>query len=147
MKIQAHPLQKSGDPLFLYPVVDVLDVYDGDTCTVLLDLGFGLYKQGKVRIVGVDTPEVRGWQKQAGFIVRDMVTLVLDECPGPIHYHSHKDRDKYGRMLGDLHNGDFWLSEWLVKSGYALPYGGGKRDTEGMEKLVETLVQHRPAAA
>ena len=39
---------------------DYLKNYDGDTITFLVDLGFGSYRKIRVRLLGVDTPEMRG---------------------------------------------------------------------------------------
>lgn len=43
----------------------VKSVYDGDTCTVDIDLGFHItLRDIKVRLYGVDTPELRGGTKE-----------------------------------------------------------------------------------
>ena len=39
----------------------VISVYDGDTITVDIDLGFGIVlRKQKLRLYGLNTPEVRG---------------------------------------------------------------------------------------
>ena len=38
----------------------VVSVYDGDTITVILDMGMGVQKKAKCRMYGIDTPELRG---------------------------------------------------------------------------------------
>ena len=40
-------------------IAEVVKVYDGDTCTCVVDLGFKLSARIKVRLVGIDTPEIR----------------------------------------------------------------------------------------
>ena len=35
-------------------------IYDGDTFTVMIDLGFETYKLETIRIARIDTPELRG---------------------------------------------------------------------------------------
>ena len=42
-----------------YYIAEVVKVYDGDTCTCVVDLGFKLSARIKVRLVGIDTPEIR----------------------------------------------------------------------------------------
>jgi micrococcal nuclease len=42
-----------------YYVAEVVSVYDGDTCTCVVDLGFKTFQRIKVRLVGIDTPEIR----------------------------------------------------------------------------------------
>jgi endonuclease YncB( thermonuclease family) len=56
----------------------VIDVYDGDTVTVDLDLGFHVWKRGeKIRLAHIDAPELRGESqaegKAAGDFLRDLV--------------------------------------------------------------------------
>ena len=42
-----------------YYIAEVVSVYDGDTCTCVVDLGFKTSTRIKVRLVGIDTPEIR----------------------------------------------------------------------------------------
>ena len=52
----------------------VVKVYDGDTITVDIDLGFGIVlRKQKIRLYGVNTPEVRGEEKELGKKVRDLL--------------------------------------------------------------------------
>ena len=50
----------------------VRKIYDGDTITVDIDLGFGvvLHNQ-KVRLVRINAPELRGEQREKGLVSRD----------------------------------------------------------------------------
>ena len=51
---------KLGDPTdFSYRVNKVIKVVDGDTIDVLLDLGFDIMYNSRVRLFGIDTPESR----------------------------------------------------------------------------------------
>ena len=38
--------------------VDIQRIIDGDTVDVLIDLGFSIYIKDRVRIAGIDTPEL-----------------------------------------------------------------------------------------
>ena len=77
----------------------IIDVYDGDTFTALIDLGFHVTIQEKIRLYGVDTPELRGSERTKGIEVRDYVrSLILDK---PVLLQTIKDKKgKYGRYLG-----------------------------------------------
>ena len=45
----------------------VTKVYDGDTITVDIDLGFDiLFKNQKIRLSRINTPEVRGEEREEG---------------------------------------------------------------------------------
>lgn len=113
------------DALYWYKAY-VTEVYDGDTCTVELDLGYDFFrKKHKVRLYGIDTPELRGEEREQGLIARDYLRhLILEK---EVLLESIKDTtEKYGRYLGKL-----WFEkdgEWvcandlLVKDGYATVY-------------------------
>ena len=52
----------------------VIKVYDGDTITVDIDLGFGIMlRKQTLRLYGINTPEVRGESKEEGKRVRDLL--------------------------------------------------------------------------
>lgn len=48
-----------NDPRLWYYRVQVTRVVDGDTLDVLVDKGFGNYRRERLRLLGVDTPELR----------------------------------------------------------------------------------------
>lgn len=72
--------------------------YDGDTPTVTIDLGLGYQLTGQaLRLLCVDTPELRGAEKERGEAVRD---VVRDWAPeGATVILSLHGRGKYGRPL------------------------------------------------
>ena len=39
---------------------EVIECYDGDTCTMRLELGLGVSKVERVRLCNIDAPEMRG---------------------------------------------------------------------------------------
>jgi micrococcal nuclease len=49
------------------------EVYDGDTFTVLVDLGFYTYTTVRVRLLGVDTAEIRGGTTESKQLVKQAV--------------------------------------------------------------------------
>ena len=101
----------------------VIKVYDGDTITVDIDLGLGVWLRGqKIRLAGIDTPEMRGDEKEEGRKVRDIVRdLILNE---DITIRTYRDkRGKYGRWLADVHYEGLFINEWLLEAGHAKVYG------------------------
>ena len=93
------------NPQYQYPAL-VVNVYDGDTITVNIDLGFGVeLKKQKIRLYGINTPEVRGSSRDLGIISRDYVReKILNKN---IILQSIKDKKgKYGRWLGIVLIGD-----------------------------------------
>lgn len=102
---------------------DVVKVYDGDTITVNLDLGFGFVMHGQnIRLWGIDTPERRGAEKPLGDEVgRYVRAMLLDQR---IVVRTELDKTgKFGRLLGTVfveREGDwFCVNEHLVDTGRA----------------------------
>lgn len=126
----------------------VVDVYDGDTCTVIFEYGETFLKT-KIRILGIDTPEkkVRGYdrsdpiesklaelEQEAGQYITDQVKDMME---GKIVDVRFKKWDKFGgRVNGDVFIGDliegaentYTLTDFLLESGYAKPYSGKKKE-------------------
>ena len=78
--------------------------YDGDSPTIDIDLGFRHWMMGqKIRLYGVDTPELRGEEREHGLEVRDIVRRWA--APGTVGIiKTHKDEQgKFGRWLGEIY--------------------------------------------
>lgn len=108
--------------LYFYKAI-VTDVYDADTITVDISLGFGLWSKGeKIRLSGIDAPEVRGEEREKGIIARDYLRgWILNK---EVLIQTVKDKKgKYGRYLATIwvFNQDLWISvnATLVHEGYA----------------------------
>ncbi len=87
--------------LYQYKAV-VTKVYDGDTITVEIDLGFKTSVKGeKIRLSRINTPEVRGASREEGLKSRDYLrSLILDK---EIILETIRDKKgKYGRYLGEV---------------------------------------------
>jgi len=100
----------------------VTKVYDGDTITVDFDLGFGIVlKKQKIRLLGINTPEVRGSEKPQGIISRDALRQrILGKV---VTIKTSKDKKgKYGRWLGEVFVEDENINQWLLSEGYAKEY-------------------------
>ncbi len=100
----------------------VTKVYDGDTITVDFDLGFGIALQKQtIRLLGINTPEVRGAERTEGIISRDALRQrILGKV---VTIKTSKDKKgKYGRWLGEVFMEDENINKWLLKEGYAIAY-------------------------
>jgi len=106
----------------------VIDVYDGDSCTILIDLGFNITLEEKCRLYGIDTPELRSknlQEKELARQARDYLKgLVMDQ---EVTVITHKE-GKYGRYLVDIYRNDILVNDMLIARGFAKPYYGGKRE-------------------
>ncbi|MDD5395350.1 MAG: thermonuclease family protein [Thiothrix sp.] len=102
----------------------VREVYDGDTVTVDVDLGLCTWLHGqKLRLYGINAPEMRGEQRAAGTVTRDWLrSQILGKT---VTIKTYKDQtEKYGRWLADV-----WaegqrvsVNEQMVNNGLAVSY-------------------------
>lgn len=94
----------------------VLSVYDGDTMTCNIDVGFDIYKLEKVRLYGIDAPEVRGSERLEGLKSRDALReLTLGKRLRLVNH----GRGKYGRVIATLYLDTLNISDWMVRQGHA----------------------------
>jgi micrococcal nuclease len=103
--------------------VKLLRLVDGDTIRIEIDLGWTIKTQCDVRLTGVDTPEPRGPERNAGRYVTDAVQAWIDEREGrqmAIRSDVFKV-GKYGRCLCEVWIGDDCLNEWLLDEGLGWP--------------------------
>ena len=107
--------------LFYYKAV-VDGVYDGDTITCTIDCGFNLsMKKQKIRLSGIDTPEIRGDEREAALFVRDKLReKILNK---EVILKTEKDKKgKYGRYLATVYINGENVNEWLINEGHARVY-------------------------
>ena len=116
--------------------VKVLKVYDGDTIWIAIKLKGKIYRL-KVRLLGIDTPEmkppksqknrekeIREAKKAKEFLENLVLNKVITiECG---------DWDKYGRLLGTLYKNYFCgkinINNLLLSEGLAKEYYGGTKN-------------------
>jgi endonuclease YncB( thermonuclease family) len=134
----------------------IVDVYDGDTCTIVLIIKNDLYKF-KCRLTGLDTPEIKPLLTKCN---RDIEIAEAHKCKNRLIQLSTTceigleskikktdckkifelntkiitvmchEFDKYGRLLVSLFDDDNTISynEILIKEGYAIEYNGGHKE-------------------
>jgi len=107
----------------------VLSVYDGDTITVMLDLGMNITRKANCRLEGIDTPEIRtkvAGEKKAAYAARERVReLILDR---KVILQSISKPDKYGRLLVRVWTeGGVCVNDLLLEEKHAIAYDGGKK--------------------
>lgn len=99
----------------------VVKVYDGDTVTVDIDFGMDQWKHNeKIRLYGLDTPEVRGVEKPEGLKVRDWLrSQILGK---DVIIKTIKDKKgKYGRYLGIVYLGARCINDELLQKPGVVP--------------------------
>lgn len=100
-------------------------VVDGDTADLLVDLGYKIRVEQRVRLFGLNAPEVRGETKEAGLKTKGrLAELIVGK---ELWIDSMKDsQEKYGRYLveiyvklGDTHT-LISVNQQLIQEGLAV---------------------------
>lgn len=103
---------------YLY-AAHLVRVIDGDTVVLDIDLGFRLWATMPIRLLGINTPEMR---EAAGRVSRQWVIDWFEKNP-QFQVATAKDPEKYGRWLGVIRpQSGASLNEALVTAGHAVPY-------------------------
>ena len=128
--------------MFKFKILE-LDNYDGDSFDLTLDLGFELVYHTKVRIEGVDTPELRGGtelSKAAGYLAKreakEFVQRLIEA--GGAYFKSETYRGKFGRPLGDIINESDTnsLRKYLIENNLGVKYMGQAKASIAHEHLL-----------
>jgi micrococcal nuclease len=116
--------------MYEYYVRKVENVVDGDTIDVLIDLGFDILFQSRVRLAGIDTPESRTRdlkEKALGLESKEYLKKHLKDAKSVvIKTEKMNSTEKFGRILGWIYvNGDtVSLNDMMINDGYAWGYMG-----------------------
>jgi micrococcal nuclease len=116
--------------MYEYYVRKVENVVDGDTIDVLIDLGFDILFQSRVRLAGIDTPESRTKdlnEKSLGLESKEYLKKHLKDAKSVVIKTEKMDSsEKYGRILGWVYiNGDTEsINDKMINDGYAWCYMG-----------------------
>jgi micrococcal nuclease len=128
--------------MYEYYVRKVENVVDGDTIDVLIDLGFDILFQSRVRLAGIDTPESRTKdlkEKALGLESKEYLKKALKDAKSVvIKTEKMNSTEKFGRILGWIYvNGDtVSLNDMMINDGYAWGYLGDTKvkDFEELKK-------------
>ena len=121
----------------------VIDVYDGDTCTVILHNGNELEKF-KLRIYGYDSPEKKVSTKLCAEDRKVAKDKALEATNAFCAFIDKKitavnimKKDKYGRLLGELYaftdesefkeSHTYNVKDFMLLNGYGYAYTGGRK--------------------
>lgn len=105
--------------------INITKIYDGDTITADVDLGFHTWLHGqKFRLMFIDTPELRDKDeilKAKAYAARDYLRELVKDKRCTIKCHG---KGKYGRWLGELfvEGIEGSVNEHLIATGHADRY-------------------------
>ena len=114
--------------LYQYRVKEILKVVDGDTVDVIIDLGFDVFLEKRVRMAGINAPEsrTRDLEEKAKGLKTKAWLIEKFNTDEQIIIETSLDNQygKFGRVLGTFYIGDALLSVNLemLTEGLARPY-------------------------
>jgi micrococcal nuclease len=115
------------EPYYIYKAI-IRSIYDGDTITVDIDVGFGDWKtKRQLRLYGIDAPELRGVERPEGLKARDWIRSQLPVGTEFI-LETVKAKDgsdsteKYGRYLAVIYKDGVNMNLAMIEAGHAIPY-------------------------
>jgi micrococcal nuclease len=120
INLAASASYSSSRKIMTYPIrtfeyAEIVNVVDGDTVDIVVDLGFSVKVKQRFRLIRIDTPE-RG---QTGFNeAKNFLTQYLNV---PVVLAVTK-LDKYGRYLVEITYNGVNLNDALLNAGLAVPY-------------------------
>jgi endonuclease YncB( thermonuclease family) len=127
-----NPVKSSTKSIpFIPPITegDVINVYDGDTITIVSKLPYDaspLYRFS-VRLAGIDCAEIKGKTEYERELAQEakcaLQKLILNKAVALKNLKT----EKYGRVLADVYLGDLHVNQWLLDNKYAVQYSGGKK--------------------
>ena len=114
----------------------VVDVYDGDTCTIIIKNKKELQKY-KVRMLGYDSRKIKprkniNNREEIIKKAKEAKNALIDKINNKLVYIDCGSWDKYGRLLGTLYsiknNKKFVnINQWMINNNYGYIYNGGTK--------------------
>lgn len=111
----------------------VVEIVDGDTVKLDVDLGFSIRQRMTLRLYGINAPEMVGATRAKGEAARDYLAKLIP-ADSFVTIRTHKDKsDKYGRILAEIyapgaltHDTVYSVNQAMIDAGHAVPYYVGK---------------------
>ena len=124
---------------YSYRVKNIVKIIDGDTFDCILDLGFDVLLEARVRMMGIDTPESRTrdlGEKKYGLMSKDYLKEALKNAEKiVIKTHKGEETGKFGRILGEIFCDGVNINQQMSDVGYAVAYYGQSKDDIEEEHL------------
>lgn len=117
---------------FAYKVRSVVKIIDGDTFDCILDLGFDVLLEARVRMAGIDTPESRTRdkvEKKFGLASKEFLKEGIKHAEDIIvRTELDNEKGKFGRILGTVYLDGVNINQKMIDEGYAVAYHGQSKD-------------------
>lgn len=117
----------------------VYNVVDGDTLDATCNLGFGIYKQDRFRLYGIDTPESRTRNLEEKKMGLEVKAYLKGRLEGRLVKIEVKKEGKFGRPVSDVWTSSQNINQLLIETHRALEYYGERKNPD----IVGTLKRRR----
>lgn len=106
----------------------IINIVDGDTLDVEIDLGFKIKFTERIRLEGINTPEIHGVKKDseeyaAGMKAKERVEKLVSQYPYCTIITNKDKKGKYGRYIANIifetNLGPVSVADILVQEGLA----------------------------
>ena len=118
---------------YSYRVKNIVKIIDGDTFDCIVDLGFDVLLEARVRMMGIDTPESRTRdleEKKFGLLAKKWLTNHLSDNI-IITTQLDNEKGKFGRILGTVWAEGININDKMIDEHMAVRYHGqAKSDIE-----------------
>ena len=131
---------------YSYRVKSIVKIIDGDTFDCIMDLGFDVLLEARVRMYGIDTPESRTRdleEKKFGLLAKDWLGNHLNDDI-IISTELDNEKGKFGRVLGTVWAEGININEKMIDEHMAVRYHGqAKSDIEDEHLKNRQLLQEQ----
>jgi micrococcal nuclease len=135
IQIKKKKMYKQEECKFVYKLFSMERVVDGDTIDVVIDLGLGVLSKQRIRLLGMDTPELRTSdekEKKYGIMSKYKMEnwINVSDVSENIELRclERDSREKFGRLLAEVwvKKENEWMNvnKWMCDNHYAVPYIG-----------------------
>jgi len=101
----------------------IVNVVDGDTVDAVIDIGFKLTTTQRLRLYGVNTPELRSSNEDERALANKAKEYTTNTLLSQEVLLTTYKTDAFGRYLTTIHLTDYTnFNRTLIEKGYAKPY-------------------------
>jgi len=131
---------------YSYRVKSIVKIIDGDTFDCIMDLGFDVLLEARVRMAGIDTPESRTRdleEKKFGLLAKEWLIEHLNDDI-IISTQLDNEKGKFGRVLGTVWAEGTNINEKMIEEHMAVRYHGqAKSDIENEHLKNRQILQEQ----
>jgi len=116
---------------YSYRVKSIVKIIDGDTFDCIMDLGFDVLLEARVRMMGIDTPESRTRdleEKKFGLLAKEYLTEKLATEDIIVTTEVDNEKGKFGRILGWVWANGVNVNKQMIDENMAVAYHGQSKD-------------------